>query len=420
MNCVNGLACIGCGKEYSVDQLYNCPDCGEILNFTYDMEKVRQRLTKVTLKKRSQSLWRYEELLPVAAARISLNEGSTSLHKCERFGKLIGLKSFYVKDESRNPTGSFKDRQISVSMSLAVERGARAVATISSGNAGAASAAYSARAGLPCIVLVSSEASASKLSQIIAYGAKIVLVHDLFKGSVWDSLRLFKELCQSFQMYPLNWSIVNPSQLEGNKTIAYEVCEQLQWNVPDWVITPVGTGDNLAGEWKGFSEFRELGFVKSVPKMAGIQAVGAAPLVNSLRQGATKVQPMTNPQTIALGIMTRISGTHALRAVEESHGAVETVTEAEIVEAERLLARTEGIFAEPSSAAAVAGVKKLGETGSIDADEKVVCVVTGFGLKDPGIIIQDWNALPKVSNNLTELDHVVRMLLSGVSDPRVA
>ena len=143
MNCVNGLACIGCGKEYSVDQLYNCPDCGEILNFTYDMEKVRQELTKVTLKNRSQSLWRYEELLPVTTGRISLNEGSTSLHKCERFGKLIGLKSFYVKDESRNPTGSFKDRQISVSMSMAVERGARAVATISSGNAGAASAAYS-------------------------------------------------------------------------------------------------------------------------------------------------------------------------------------------------------------------------------------------------------------------------------------
>ena len=395
------LECIGCKAHYSSSEIvYVCKNCGDLLEVRYDYESLRDSVDLSLWKKRPLSVWRYEELLPLnsASMRVSLGEGGTSLHKSIRLAESLGLKNLYVKNEGENPTGSFKDRGMTLGVSKAVEIGAKRVVCASTGNTSASLAAYAARAGLECIVLIpSGKVALGKLAQAVIYGARVLQL----AGNFDDALRTVLELARSnIGLYLLN--SINPYRLEGQKTLAYEVWDQLGGKVPDTVIVPVGNAGNISAIWKGFQDLNQLGFIRNLPRMIGIQAEGSSPIAEAFRRGLSKINPVANPETIATAIRigSPASWKKALKAVRDSNGLMETVADGAILEAQKLLARLEGIFVEPASAASIGGLKKLVEAGAISNDEEVVCVTTGHGLKDPEIVERICEEPIKISADL--------------------
>jgi threonine synthase len=340
---------------------------------------------RIPWKNRNLSVWKYRELLPVDEDRfiVSLSEGGTGLHRCKRLGKELGLKKLYVKNEGENPTGSFKDRGMTVAVTKARELGKRRVVSASTGNTAASLAAYSARAGLDCIVFVpEGKVAQGKMLQVLMHGAKIITV----KGGFDEAMKAVIQLTDEEKSFYLMNS-VNPFRLEGQKTLAYEVCDQLAGRAPDILMLPVGNGGNISAIWKGFNEFRELGIVRTKPRMIGIQAEKAAPIARAVKNRQDKIRPISNPQTVATAIRigSPVNWKKVLRAIQQSDGTAETVTDKEILKAQKDLAAKEGIFVEPASAASIAGLRKLRESGKIDPSELVVCVTTGHGLKDPSV-----------------------------------
>jgi len=381
------LKCIGCGARYEPNQvIYNCNRCGDILSVEYDFSKIPRDLDQ-TWEKRVLSVWRYREILPIEneEKRVSLGEGGTSLNKCFRLSEEIGLKNLYVKNEGENPTGSFKDRGMTVGVTRALELGMMKVACASTGNTSASLAAYAARAGLECIVLIpSGKVAFGKLMQAVIHGARVIQV----RGNFDEALNIVRKICLTYPIYLLN--SLNPFRLEGQKTAAFEIRDQLDGRIPDKIVVPVGNAGNISALWKGFVELRELGLTDSAPQMIGVQAEGAAPIADSLSKGISEVEFIQNPETVATAIRigSPVNWKKAVRAVKESNGLVEKVSDAEILEAQRLLAQKEGLFVEPASAASIAGLIKLVERGLIGKDELVVCILTGHGLKDPNIILR--------------------------------
>jgi len=328
----------------------------------------------------------YAHLLPVTEKTpvITLLEGNTPLIPATRFqDSLRADVEVFFKFEGANPTGSFKDRGMTVAVSKAVEDGCKAVVCASTGNTSAAAAAYSAKAGLDCIVLIPKNAVAmGKLAQAIIHGAKVVAI----EGNFDQALKLVRQLAERHPIRIVN--SVNPHRIEGQKTAAFEICDVLG-DAPEFLIIPVGNAGNITAYWKGFKEYHMLGRTSRLPRMIGIQAEGAAPIV--------KGHPIENPQTIATAIRigNPVSWKGALSARDESGGIIDCVSDEEIIEAYKLLARTEGLFVEPASAAAVAGLLKLCREGyfeqfrSLDGKKpKVVVVLTGHGLKDPAIALE--------------------------------
>ncbi|OYT43968.1 threonine synthase [Candidatus Bathyarchaeota archaeon] len=379
--------CINCGEDYEADEIiYFCRRCGDLLEIEYDYEELAERLERSDWRSLPLSVWRYRDFLPVRdpSKVVSLNEGGTGLHLCSRLAKVIGLKRVYVKNEGENPTGSFKDRGMTVGVTKALELNMKTVICASTGNTSASLAAYAAKAGLRCIVLVpSGKIAYGKLVQALAYGAEIVQV----RGNFDQALRTVIELSERHgEVYLLN--SINPYRLEGQKSLAYEVCDQLGGRAPDRVILPVGNAGNISALWKGFTEFYRLGLVDSLPRMVGVQAEGASPIAQAIKRGSDVVTPVENPETVATAIRigAPVSWKKALRAIRDSDGTAETVTDEEILEAQSMLARCEGLFVEPASASSIAGLKKMVELGEIDRDETVVCVATGHGLKDPDVM----------------------------------
>lgn len=381
------LTCISCGSEYAPNAiLYRCSRCGDLLSVEYSSDIMKPEIS-LEWKSRTISVWRYAELLPVddKGKIVSLGEGGTSLNKCFRLGCEIGLRNVYVKNEGENPTGSFKDRGMTVGVTKALELGMKRVACASTGNTSASLAAYAARAGLECIVLIpSGKVAFGKLVQAIIYGAKVIQV----RGNFDEALKIIEEICLTQPVYLLN--SINPYRLEGQKTIAFEIWDQLNYNVPDKVIVPVGNAGNISAIWKGFKELRSAGLIEKLPEMIGIQAEGAAPIANFFKENLSEIRFVENPETVATAIRigSPVNWKKAVRAIEESGGLAETVSDEEILSAQMLLARREGIFVEPASAAAVAGLMKLARMKTIDRDEIVVCVLTGHGLKDPDIVFK--------------------------------
>ncbi len=340
---------------------------------------------KIPWIRRGLSVWRYRELLPVDNDRFitTLAEGGTGLHYCPRLGHEIGLKRLYVKNEGENPTGSFKDRGMTVALSKARELGKRKVVCASTGNTAASLAAYSARAGLSCIVIVpEGKVATGKMLQVMIHGARIFQV----RGDFDEAMRAVVTLTERRKGFYLMNSL-NPFRLEGQKTLAFEVCDQLDGRAPDALVLPVGNGGNISAIWKGFTEFRTLGITKTRPRMIGIQAENAAPIAKAVKRKQNKIQPVTNPRTIASAIRigSPVNWTKVLPAINESRGTAETVSDKEILRAQRDLASKEGIFVEPASAASIAGLRKSREAGRIDRSDLVVCVTTGHGLKDPSV-----------------------------------
>lgn len=329
---------------------------------------------------------KYKKHLPVTDKTpiISLQEGATPLLRAERLSKHLGLDAeIYLKVEGLNPTGSFKDRGMTMAVSKAVEDGSPAVICASTGNTAASAAAYAAKAGIRCAVLLPENAIAlGKLAQAITYGAQVIGV----KGNFDDALELVKAMTEKHPITLVN--SLNPYRIEGQKTAAFEVCDYLGC-APDYLAIPVGNAGNITAYWRGFKEYHDLGVIHSLPQMLGFQAAGAAPIV----QGT----PVTNPETIATAIRigNPASWKQALQARDDSQGCIEAVTDDEILQAYRLLASTEGVFAEPASAASIAGVISLAKRGHFSPGCRIVCVLTGNGLKDADTAMRV-GAKPKV------------------------
>jgi len=318
---------------------------------------------------------RYRAFLPVTDETpvVSLGEGFTPLVRASRLGVSLGLRNLYLKVEGQNPTGSFKDRGMVVAVAKALEAGAQSVICASTGNTSASAAAYAAAAGLECVVVLpAGKIAVGKLLQALVFGARVIAV----SGNFDDALRVVRALSEQDD-HPITLvNSVNPFRLEGQKTGAFEVCDDLG-EAPDVLAIPVGNAGNISAYWRGFREYRDAGIVDTVPRMLGFQAAGAAPLVTG--------RPVEHPETVATAIRigNPASWTLATRARDESSGRIDAVTDDEILAAYRALAREEGVFCEPASAASVAGVTKAAAAGELAPDALVVCVLTGNGLKDP-------------------------------------
>lgn len=371
----------------------------------YDYDALPPNLRGVW-RRRPLSVWRYRELLPVRdhSKVVTLNEGGTSLHRCHSLSESLGVHSLCVKDEGENPTGSFKDRGITVGVTKALELGVKTVACASTGNTSASLAAYAAKAGLNCIILIpSGKVALGKLAQAMIHGAKVISV----RGNFDDTLATVREICSAHPVYLLN--SINAFRLEGQKTLAMEVVDQLG-HIPDRVVVPVGNAGNISAIWKGFIELSDLGFIETIPMMVGVQAEGASPIADAVEEGRDEIKRVSNPETLATAIRIGlpVNWRKALKAIGESGGLAVKVSDDEILEAQRLLAEKEGLFVEPASAASIAGLRRLIDTGVVKRDEEIVCVATGHGLKDAGVVVERF--APSVAEAEADLKSVENLL----------
>ncbi|MEM2631722.1 MAG: threonine synthase [Candidatus Bathyarchaeia archaeon] len=407
--------CIMCGEKYHINEVvYSCRKCGDILEIKYDHDLLMEKIQKSNWKSLPLSVWRYKDFMPIhdSSKIISLGEGGTGLHQCRNLGKSIGINSLYIKNEGENPTGSFKDRGMTVGVSKAAELGMRIVACASTGNTSASLAAYAAKAGFSCIILIpSGKVAFGKLAQAIVHGAKVVQV----RGNFDQALQLVFKLSEMHRdIYLLN--SINPFRLEGQKTIAFEICDQLGGEPPDVVVVPVGNAGNISAIWKGFVEFYDLGLISKLPKMVGVQAEGAAPIARAIKNGKDTIEPIKNPETVASAIRigSPVSWKKAMRAIRDSGGTAEIVSDNEILEAQKMLARCEGIFVEPASASSIAGLKKLVEGRRIDKDETVVCVATGHGLKDPDVVVNAYEKPYEVDAEIRSIENLLGVIAKTI------
>jgi len=410
------LVCAKCGAAYGADEkvtMCRNADDGRLEIF-YNYEEAKETLTRESVQERPNGVWRYFELLPLEKSSniVTLGEGGTPLLKCERLGRQLGLQELFVKDETRNPTASFKDRAMTVGVSKAVEFNAETVVTASTGNAAASLSALSARAGLKCYAFVHENAPLGKLAQLACTGAQVIRVRNV-ETAEDPVVKMLKLAVDRYGWYPCpSFGPFNPYQFEGAKTIAYEIVEQLEWSSPDWAVIPIGGGGLLGANWKGFVEAETLGVLNGKPKIAGIQPDGCAPVVRAFKEGVDplRIEPWANPKTVAGGLKDPIpwDGDAALKSMRDSGGVAEVVTDEEILEAQELLAKTEGIFAEPSGVASIAGLMRLAKAGVIDPDERVIVEVTGSGLKDPTTVSQRFPEPAIISPEIAEFEELLR------------
>ena len=378
------LECIECGEKFEIGKrFYTCPKCGGLLEVEFELQELQHGIDKKRLRTEAPGVWKYRAFLPVLDEKkvVSLDEGGTPLYRCDRLAMKIGVRELYVKFEGANPTGSFKDRGMTVGVTKAMEFGVNTVACASTGNTAASLSAYAAKAGLKCLILLPSKKVAlGKLAQAMIYGAKIISI----KGNFDEALSFIRRICEEREdIYLLN--SLNPFRPQGQKTIGFEIADQLGWKTPDRVVVPMGNCANIWAIYKGFFEFEAVGLIKGIPMMTGIQAEGAKPIVDAIKCGSEKFVPVRQPETIATAIRigNPVNGPKAIRAIKRSNGTAESVSDEEIIAAQKMLASLEGIGVEPASASTIAGLKKLVEKGVVDKDERVVCVATGNILKDP-------------------------------------
>lgn len=380
MSYVTGLRCKECGSEYPAEALHVCEFCFGPLEAEYDYEKIAANISRESIEAGPPTLWRYAELLPVSAAdRIDLGAGMTPLRKAPRLAAELGLRDLYLKNEIPNPTNSFKDRVVSVALTRARELGFSVVGCASTGNLANAVAAHAAASGLRSVVFIPHDLEAGKIVTTAIYGGVVVAV----EGNYDDVNRLCAEVAGN---YP--WAFVNvnirPYYAEGSKTIAFETVEQLGWSYPDHVIVPVASGSLLTKIKKGFDELHRVGIVEDPPqvRVSGAQAEGCSPIATAFLEKLPAIKPQ-KPDTIAksLAIGNPADGYYALDSVGSTGGGFGKVTDDEIVEAVKLLARTEGIFTETAGGVTVASLIQLVNQGVVRADEKVVAYITGLGLK---------------------------------------
>ena len=399
------LQCRECKKEYEPTFKYVCDDCFGPLDVMYDLSS----LSRDMFAGREQTYWRYFELLPLEQKSniVSIGAGMTPLIRAEKLGETLGLKNLYIKNDSVNPTFSFKDRPAGVAVSKAKEFGLSAVGCASTGNLASATAAHAAKGGFPCHVFAPSDIEMAKITQALSYGANYVAVD----GTYDDANRIAAQIGDS-----RGYGIVNINlrsyYVEGSKTLAYEVAEQMDWSVPDHLVVPVGSGAMLNAICKGFEELQSASLLDGISKMHMIAAQphGCAPIVDAFRKKSKEVIPVEHPDTVAksLAIGDPGDGRYVLKRLQQYNGFAEETNNAEILDAILLLAKTEGIFTEPAGGVSVAALKKMVEQGKIDKADSVVCYVTGNGLKATESLME---VLPKpkvLKADINEISAVIR------------
>ena len=382
MRNVISAVCTECGYEVeATPNVTVCPKCHGIMDIKYDYSYIKTQVTKEDMANRHlNSMWRYQEFLPVeGTSKVKkLRVGWSPFYEAERLADLLGLKKLYVKDDGINPTASLKDRASAMAVVKAEEAGVDVIACSSTGNAASSLAGNAACAGMKTYIFVPERAPKGKVAQLRTFGATVISV----KGSYEDTFRLSAEAIDRWGWYNRN-AAINPYLMEGKKTVALEIAEQLGWKMTDYVAISVGDGCTISGVWKGFKDLYEAGFIDRLPRLISVQAEGCCPINTAAAVHTMDWKPQpenTLADSIAVGVPR--NPVKALRAIEESNGITVNVSDEEILEAMRILGRTCGVFAEPAGAAGTAGVKKAVEQGLIPHDASVVSVVTGNGLKD--------------------------------------
>jgi len=388
---MTGFKCIPCGKELSADfNGFVCPACGGNLDVTYDYEQIRKQLDKANpFPSARTDIFKYAPLLPLNDLSLapSLRIGATPLYHAKRLGASIGLNNVWLKDDGLNPSASFKDRASAVAITKAREMGAKVVAGASTGNAGSSMACMAANVNEPCVIFVPEKAPPAKIAQLLIFGAKILAV----RGTYDEAFDLCLDVCAQRGWFNRNTGF-NPFTREGKKTCSIELCEQLNWQVPDRIVVPVGDGNIISGIWKGLTDLFKVGLISRKPKLVCAQSDASNAITKAVEKAREThvddwaafsidaVQATTIADSISVDIPR--DGLAAVRAVTESEGSAVTVSDNEILAAIPELARGAGVFVEPAAATAWAVLKKMAASGDIGPDEQVVCLLTGNGLKD--------------------------------------
>jgi threonine synthase len=381
VNNVTGFKCVECGREHRINEIeYVCPACGGNLDVLYDYERVGGLITKASLgSDRNLTIWRYRPLLPVddTSPVPPLTVGWTPIYDSRPLAAAYGVKQLLFKDDGRNPTASFKDRPSALAVALAQEAGARVITTASTGNAGSALAGMCASVGLESVIFAPAFAPPAKVAQLQIYGARVVLV----EGSYDDAFDLCIRAARRYGWYQRSTGY-NPFMTEGKKTAAFEIAEQLGWEVPDKVFVGTGDGCIIGGLWKGFREFRRLGLIDRLPQMFGVQSENASAIVDAANGDGVAREGPAHTIADSINVGRPRDATKAIRAIRESGGRGVKVSDQEIISSIIHLARATGVFVEPAAAASFAGFVKMCESGAIKSDERALLMLTGNGLKD--------------------------------------
>jgi threonine synthase len=403
----SNLKCRECGRLYEKEAIHICEFDFGPLEAAYDYEAIRGSISREAIQSRPKSMWRYRELLPIdGAPTVGQQVGFTPLVKADRLAKRLGVKELYVKNDTVNyPTLSFKDRVVSVALSRARELGFKVVACASTGNLANSVAANAASAGLTSYVLIPSDLERSKVVNSLVYGTNVVGI----EGPYDQVNRLCSEIAGKY-----GWGFVNvnlrPYYAEGSKSMGFEIVEQLGWQVPRHTVIPMASGSLLTKIHKAYTEFAKVGIIDAQPfSVHGAQAAGCSPISTALKKGTDLVKPVPKPETIvkSLAIGTPADGYYAIRTMKETGGTAEDATDAEVIEGIKLLAETEGIFAETAGGTTVACAKKLIESGHIPRDESIVLCITGHGLKTQEAIVEHVGAPRVIKPSLREFDALV-------------
>jgi threonine synthase len=384
MHYLQGLRCRECGEVYPAEARFVCENCFGPLEAVYDRAAQKANVTRAHIAAGPRTLWRYAPFLPSRYdPRIDLNDGWTPLLQADNLGRALGLKHLYLKNDTVNPTFSFKDRVVSVAGAKALEFGMSALACASTGNLAGAVAAHAARAGLASYVFIPADLEPAKITSAAVYGATIIAV----EGDYDQANRLATEAAEEYA-----WGFCNinlrPYYAEGSKTLGFEVAEQLGWRAPDRVIAPVASGALFTKIWKGFNEFYEAGLIDGpLPRMVGAQAAGCSPVAAAFARGEREIRPV-KPHSIAksLAIGNPADGRYALQVARQSGGGIVAAPEESIAESIALLAHTEGIFGETAAGVVISALRQLAATRAIDPDETVVVYITGNGLKTREVV----------------------------------
>lgn len=410
MGRLKSLRCPKCGSEPALTTAFRCPACKSILEVNVEISHLLRSDLRAMRQSRDSTIWRWFDFFPVEsrACVVSLGEGGTPLLLARRLGARLDMPNLYLKNDTVLPTGSLKDRSNSVGLSKAKELGFTTTTVMSTGNAAASVAAYSAAAGLKSVVMVPAGTAPSKIVQARAYGAAVIVVEGSFDDEV---AQLYKAAVKEFGWYDCLSS--NPYRDEGKKSYAYELVDQLEKQIPDWVIHPTAGGTGIYAMWKGFREFFSLGWISRMPRLVAAQSAAAAPIVAAFEQGLTYVEPVVAHDTIAESIQVgnpASLGWRALAALRESGGAAIALSDEEILEAQHLTGSLAGIFAEPAAATSVAAARKLRARDVIGREEVVVCNLTGHGLKQPEAIRVPEEELRPIAPTLEALREQVKKM----------
>ena len=383
MSFLSELKCTGCAETYDPNVVQTfCSACQSPLLVYYDLESAREILDRDEISERNTGMWRWREILPIQDPDnvLTLGEGDTPLLHARNLGHVLGLPLLYVKDESLNPTGSFKARGLAAAISKAKELGIRKVIIPTAGNAGGAMAAYAARGGLEACIFMPADTPIANIEESRITGAEVIMVD----GLISDAAAKAEEKAQSGGWFSVS-TFKEPYRTEGKKVMGYELAEQFSWTLPDVIIYPTGGGTGLVGMWKAFAEMEALGWLEDSnrPRLVAVQAVGCAPVVDAIESGATSCDFWHGAQTIASGLRVpkSFADTRMLQDIRDSEGTAVAVSDEEIMAAQSQLGRAEGIFAAPEGAATLAGLKKLIVLGWVNQEERIVLFNTGSGLK---------------------------------------